>query len=77
MAYSKRRRRLSKFQLSQRAHYRSFKKNSKLNCKKAYILEHYHDNCYLIQKMKKRILTKSERKKLFDRATAYHSTHSY
>ena len=76
MSYRKRRRRLSKFQMSQMAHCRSRNKYSKLGGKKSYILESYHDDCYLLQKLKKRILTKQEKKKIFDRTTAYHNTYS-
>lgn len=56
MAYSKRRRRLSKFQLSQRAHGRLCGKTRNI-AKRL-----YHQNCIRMQNMYKRILTPDEKK---------------
>ena len=63
MAYRKRRRRLSKFQMSQRAHKR-------LSLSGSGGKSLYHSNCFSKQSRLKRVLSSSERQQIYKNSMA-------
>ena len=56
---------LTRFQRSQNAHFDLRMKHADTPGKKGDVLHRYHNNILNIQKAKKRILSKSERRKIF------------
>ena len=64
MAYRKRRRRLSKFQMSQRAH--KILSRSSTDGKSL-----YHSNCFSKQKRLKRVLSSSERQQIYKNSMGF------
>ena len=56
---------LTKFQRSQNAHFNLRMKHSNTPGKKGEVLHRYHNNILNMQKAKKRILSKNEKRKVF------------
>ena len=57
--------RLSKLQRSNNAHFDLRRKHADTPGKKGEVLYRYHDNVLKVQKAKKRVLSKSDRRKIF------------
>lgn len=56
---------LTRFQRSQNAHFDLRKKHADTPGKRGDVLHRYHNNILNMQKAKKRVLTKNERRKVF------------
>ena len=59
--------RLTKLERSQKAHSRLFAKYMFTPGNKGHILSRYHDNIWKIQRAKKRVLSKSERREVYNK----------
>ena len=60
---------LTKLQRSNNAHRRLYKKYSVLGGRDAQIKEEYHASACLLQEVKKRLLSKAEKRRIYKQAT--------